>query len=321
MKSRNNKGKRKVGARKSMLVGGFSGFARRSKYSTAQSKGYGTDRGHNQLLLGDIEEHKSVDMKWLGWNIRGSGRTRKMRKIRKILGDRKMIWLYFKKQKKASFSCVDVKRLWPRDKMEFMVVDVEGRAEGLLCIRDLDVFQLSDCCNNRHFVLFAGTVFNSFDCAVINVYAPNDLVRRSKLWEILVNLKARFTTHWCVGGDFNEIRTMDERVGCSRRERGMKNFNDFINRCELTELQMLGRKFTWCNAVDVNKWSKIDRFLLSPEWIERFKLKLWGLSRHIFDHCPLLLMEDVRDWGPKPFKFTNAWLLHLSFASFLDRVW
>lgn len=119
-------------------------------------------------------------------------------------------------------------------------------------------------------------------------------------------MKAIFHTPWCICGDFNEIRSVGDRVGCSRRERGMKDFNEFIDRCELTELQMPGRKFTWCNAIDGNKLSKIDRFLLSPEWIERFKLNLWGLPRLMSDQCPILLLEHERDWGPKPFKFTNA---------------
>ena len=57
---------------------------------------------------------------------------------------------------------------------------------------------------------------------------------------------------------------------------------------------MMGRKFTWCNAIDRNKWSKIDRFMISPKWLERFKLKLWGLLRLISDHSPLVLLED--DW-------------------------
>lgn len=82
--------------------------------------------------------------------------------------------------------------------MEFMVVDAEGRAVGLLCIWDPEVFQLSDCCSNRHFIMLAGIVLNSFDCVVINVYAPNDPMRRGKLWETLVNLKASFTKPWCL---------------------------------------------------------------------------------------------------------------------------
>ncbi|XP_028113518.1 uncharacterized protein LOC114311590 [Camellia sinensis] len=32
-------------------------------------------------------------------------------------------------------------------------------------------------------------------------------------------------------------------------------------------------------------------------------------------------MEDERDWGPKPFKFLNAWLLHSQFTSFVENTW
>ncbi|KAL7202667.1 hypothetical protein ACSBR1_034189 [Camellia fascicularis] len=53
----------------------------------------------------------------------------------------------------------------------------------------------------------------------------------------------------------------------------------------------------------------------------KFKLKLWGLLRGVSDHCPLLLIEDRRDWGPKPFRFINAWLLHPNFSSIIKKSW
>ncbi|XP_028072632.1 uncharacterized protein LOC114274845 [Camellia sinensis] len=46
-----------------------------------------------------------------------------------------------------------------------------------------------------------------------------------------------------------------------------------------------------------------------------------GLPRLLSDHCPLLIREDERDWGPKPFRFINAWTLHPSFPSFLESIW
>ena len=55
--------------------------------------------------------------------------------------------------------------------------------------------------------------------------------------------------------------------------------------------------------------------------MEVFNLKLWGLPRLISDHCPLLLMEDDRDWGPKPFRIINDWSLHPSFPAFVERIW
>ncbi|KAL7248437.1 hypothetical protein ACSBR2_003212 [Camellia fascicularis] len=48
-----------------------------------------------------------------------------------------------------------VRSLWPFDSMEFMVVDAEGSAGGLLCIWRPEVFALKDCCSSQRFVLMA----------------------------------------------------------------------------------------------------------------------------------------------------------------------
>ncbi|XP_028086954.1 uncharacterized protein LOC114287711 [Camellia sinensis] len=244
-----------------------------------------------------------------------------MRKIKTLLFDRRIDMVLMQETKRSSLNNLVARSLWPREKMEIMAVDAIGAAGGLLCIWDPDVFQLSECCSNKNFILLSGTILNSFECVILNVYAPNDIMRRGKLWESLLYLKSIFPKPWCLGGDFNEIRNLGERIGSSRRDRGMKEFNEFIDRWEVNDLPMVGRKFTWYNAHDGHKWSRIDRFLLSPEWIERYRYKLWGLPRLVSDHCPIVLMEDERDWGPKPFKFLNAWLLHPQFTSFVENTW
>ncbi|KAL7208281.1 hypothetical protein ACSBR1_030105 [Camellia fascicularis] len=205
--------------------------------------------------------------------------------------------------------------------MEYMSVDPEGSAGGLLYIWDPAVFQLSVCCFNRRYILLSGSLYNSFDCVLINIYAPNDISARLTLWADILKLKDHFRALWCMGGDFNEIRHIGERVGCSRRDRGMKHFNEFIGKCELNDLPLHGRKYTWCNAQESEKWSCIDRVLLGPEWLINFRIKLWGLPRLISDHCPLLMIEDERDWGPRPFMFLNAWTLRPSFSKFFVDIW
>lgn len=101
----------------------------------------------------------------------------------------------------------------------------------------------------------------------------------------------------------------------------MRDLNNFIDRCEVTDLNLLGRKFTWSNGQYGGRWSRIDRFMVHLEWLEHFKVKLWGLPTIISDHYPLLLMENERDWGPRPFRFINAWTMHLDFPPFLKKVW
>ncbi|XP_028069253.1 uncharacterized protein LOC114271810 [Camellia sinensis] len=46
-----------------------------------------------------------------------------------------------------------------------------------------------------------------------------------------------------------------------------------------------------------------------------------GYQDFFSDHRPILLMEDDRNWGPKPFKFINAWVLHPKFLGDAKKVW
>lgn len=144
---------------------------------------------------------------------------------------------------------------------------------------------------------------------------------RRLVWNALLNLRTFFTEPWCMGGDLNEVRNMSERQGCVSRNYGMNDLNNFIENMELLYFSMIGRKFTWSNCQDGEKWSRIDRFLAHQEWVERYKLKLWGLPRTLSDHCPILLMEDESDWGPKPFKFYNFWFSNPSCIKVMNCAW
>ncbi|XP_028090751.1 uncharacterized protein LOC114290933 [Camellia sinensis] len=259
-------------------------------------------------------------MKILSWNVRGLRRPEERGKIRNLVKDRNVDVLLLQETKRSTLDEFFVKTILPYEEMDFLGVDPDGSAGGLLCIWRPNVFQLKDCCCSRNFILISSSTCFSFDC-VVNIYAPNEVLRRSQLWDALVSVYPHYSNPWCVGGDFNEIRFMSERIGCSRRERGMKDFNEFIHRLEFSDLPMLGRQFTWCNALDGERWSRIDRFLLDSRWLEKFSFKQWGLPRTISNHCPILLKEDDRDWGPKPFRFLNPWLSHPSFLPEVQQIW
>lgn len=106
---------------------------------------------------------------------------------------------------------------------------------------------------------------------------------------------------------YYEILSISERTGCDRVDRGMRDLLEFINKLELQNLPMMGIRFTWANFQDSAIHSRIDRFLVSIEWIQKLKPNQWGLPRSISDHCPIMIAEDSRDWGPKPFRFMDAW--------------
>ncbi|XP_028085946.1 uncharacterized protein LOC114286917 [Camellia sinensis] len=107
-------------------------------------------------------------------------------------------------------------------------------------------------------------------------------------------------------------------------------FRSFILLADLTRRKLWGILSNlksifpnpWYLGGDFNEsWNRIDQFLVNPDWLEWFKYKVWGLPRFFSDHSPILLMEDDRNWGPKPFKFINAWVLHPDFLDEAKRAW
>lgn len=101
---------------------------------------------------------------------------------------------------------------------------------------------------------------------VHNIYGPNEVVARRTLWAELLAIKTNSIVPWSLGGDFNEIKDITERVGCLRMERGMRDFVEFINNMELVDIPMIERKFTWTNYQYHTILSWLDRFLLSQQW-------------------------------------------------------
>ena len=71
-------------------------------------------------------------------------------------------------------------------------------------------------------------------------------------------------------------------------------FNAIIETLNLRELEMMGRKYTWANYVEVPTFEKLDRILVTTEWEQKFPLtSIQALTREISDHTPLLLDGGV----------------------------
>jgi endonuclease/exonuclease/phosphatase family metal-dependent hydrolase len=56
------------------------------------------------------------------------------------------------------------------------------------------------------------------------------------------------------------------------------------------DLPLMDETFTWSNNRDTSSWSRIDRFLVSPEWEAQYS----GVTQRRFprpcsDHFPILL--------------------------------
>lgn len=157
---------------------------------------------------------------------------------------------------------------------------------------------------------------------IANIYAPNDPSRRRLFWSNLKNIiRADDTMRWVLFGDFNEVRSEEERLGSSFNPNTTYHFNKFISKSGLIDVQLGGRRFTYM-SVDDSKNGKLDRFLVSnntaSDWPD---MKVTTLPKLHLDHCHLLLSNNVIDFGPSSFRFFNSWLLDVGLQDVVKAWW
>lgn len=79
---------------------------------------------------------------------------------------------------------------------------------------------------------------------------------------------------WCLVGDFIAVCSPKERRGLTENpaRQEIEELKNFTADIELLDPPLLGRKFTWYKA-DGTAMSRLDRFLLSEEWVTK-----WGVT-------------------------------------------
>ncbi|KAB2063728.1 hypothetical protein ES319_A10G237200v1 [Gossypium barbadense] len=202
---------------------------------------------------------------------------------------------FLQETKLVDVSGVFVRRIWGDDYFDFRFVAAVGRSGGLITIWDKSSFILKkEYRSNRFIVLEEIWYIEGWEGVLINVYAPNLFCKQKIFWEEILEVRERSIKFWVMGRDFNTIRNKSERSNFVGLLRGSKDFLDFIEKCNLVDLPLLGRKFTW-HGPD-NKKSRLDRFLVDEVWLEKIEdFQQQGLNRSVPDHIPILLSHGSTD--------------------------
>ena len=86
-----------------------------------------------------------------------------------------------------------------------------------------------------------------------------------------------------------------DRKACKKYSCYMKAFRDCLTTCELLELPLCGKKFTWSRGRSA---SRIDRAFMSTAWFQTFpSASLFGFPKYTSDPRPIMVKMDSTDWG------------------------
>nr|GEW90418.1 RNA-directed DNA polymerase, eukaryota [Tanacetum cinerariifolium] len=134
-----------------------------------------------------------------------------------------------------------------------------------------------------NFIAIYGTwISNNSKVLIVVIYAPQSLSHKRVLCDYISFLIARWNGETIVMGDFNEVRSIDERFGSIFNQSSSRLFNHFIASSGHVDVKLEGYSFTWAHP-SATKMSKLDRFLVSENTngLIRFKKKLQDLKKII----------------------------------------
>jgi hypothetical protein len=258
--------------------------------------------------------------KILSWNVRGLNEGKKRLRVRRLLSQWKVDIVCLQETKLESITPDLVQSLRRCPYVEWSHVASVGASDGILLMWDRRVVTKVDVCQGNFVVACSfRNVGDGLEWAFAGVYGPNRDSHRRHLWEELAGVMCLWKVPWCIGGDFNVTLYQNERSGGVRRRRVVAAFADFIVEMGLMDLPLSGEVSTWSNTLT---WSRLDRFLVSPEWEFSYPgLLQKKLLRVCSDHAPILLLRGCSQNGKSSFKFENMWLKEEGFVDKVSSWW
>nr|GFB26174.1 RNA-directed DNA polymerase, eukaryota [Tanacetum cinerariifolium] len=173
-----------------------------------------------------------------------------------------------------------------------------------------------------YFVAIQGDwIPNAKKYLIISVYAPQEVSEKKLIWSYLDHVIHNWMGETIIMGDFNEVRSKEERHGSTFNAHNAAIFNSIIISSSLAQVPLGGCSFTWCHKSG-NKMSKLDRFLISNGLLGSCpNISAIALDRFLLDHRPILLREVCLDYGPIPFQFYHYWFDWEDFDKFVLDSW
>ena len=266
------------------------------------------------------------------WNVRGLNKSSKHSVIKKWVKENKFQFgclLETRVQENKAKSLVD--QLFPGWSV---LINYEHNHRGRIWILWKDNVRLTPFYKSGQLVTCSvklDSMDEEFFCSF--VYASNFVDERKVLWQ---ELKDHYdspiicTKPWILMGDFNVTLDMTEHSRVDDNPLvtlGMRDFQELVNYCSLTDMIHHGPLYTWCNKrVDDLISKKLDRVLINDVWLRKFPkaysaFEAGGCSDHL--HCRIMLLEDQTHHvkGRKPFKFVNVLTEMPEFHPVVDSFW
>ena len=260
----------------------------------------------------------------LAWNVRGLGASDKRLLVKRLVLFAKADVIILLETKLEIVIDQDIRSITGSSRWRWEFVGSIGASGGIIVLWNPNKLLVSDSIKGVYSLsLICTNPIDQFKWCLTGVYGPNHSSLRSQFWSELKNIKLAVKLPWCLGRDFNVIRTSEERMGGCRSTLSMIKFNDFIVKEKLIDYPLQGALNTWKRGQAATTiMSRLDRFLVSQDWDCKYHhTNQLALPQITSDHKPILLDLGGVKWGPTPFRFETMWLREEGFQDLVEHWW
>ncbi|XP_071680368.1 uncharacterized protein [Lolium perenne] len=154
------------------------------------------------------------------------------------------------------------------------------------------------------------------------VYGPSDHAEKEAFLIEDIASKPADDSMWLIVGDFNLIYRAEDKKNDNLDFGLMSLFRRTLTNCQLKELKLQNRKYTWSNERETPTLVRLDRAFCKAAWDLGFEHHvLHALSFSLSDHCPLLLSNQSGPRKPPVFRFESFWPKMPGFTEVFQKAW
>jgi exonuclease III len=259
-------------------------------------------------------DHYKRNWSILSCYVRGINSEQRWEAIRGKVIEAKCDVLCLQETKRASFDEHYIRKFCPRSLDDFVFLPSTGNSGGSLIVWNSSKFSGHLSFQNE----YAQSV--EFTCKLsgevwflTNVYAPCTSEGKMAFLNWFKHIEMPDEVKWLIVGDFNLIRSQENRNKPGGNIQEMLAFNDAISNLRLVELPLKGCKYTWTNKQHNPLLERLDWFFSSNAWTTFLPNSFaTGLVRDSSDHTPCVITASTSIPRPLIFRFFIGWSMRTS---------
>eukprot|EP00253_Pinus_taeda_P035285 PITA_35285 len=230
----------------------------------------------------------------------------------------------------TKISVQQIEGIIDKNKLQYEVMgqDAIGSAGGIAILWNPNDIILDSWTSMSRVITGLGRIVGTKEQVVISgVYGPPSPGEKENFINSMKIIRRLYPeATWIIGGDFNLIRSLEEKKGGIRKmDHFMDKFNEMIEDLRLVDIQIINGICTWNNRRGGKNQiaSRLDRFLVSEAIMNKDVFVEAKIMPSLgSDHWPIRLEVDTKgNRGKRPFRFEAFWLRDPEFIKKVEEWW